>query len=69
MRGRGKDIKMFPRIRDHLNDPDPKGEDDMNLSKGSSKANIPEDQEGEALDNEVLSVSPLQYAIEMPLAH
>lgn len=49
-RGRGKDINLFPGIRDCLHDPDSEAED-------------LEDQEGE---DEVLSISPFNYAIEMP---
>ena len=49
-RGRGKDINLFPGIRDCLNDPETEDERQ-------------EDQEGE---DEILSVSPLNYAMEMP---
>lgn len=58
-RGRGKDIRIFPGIKDHLNDPEPEDDDNMDLSEGSSKAEMSENEEGDALEDEVLSVSPL----------
>lgn len=57
-RGKGKDIRLFPGIRDYSNDPEPEGEDDFNFSKELTEGEIPSD--------EVLSVLPLNYAMEMP---
>lgn len=59
-RGRGKDINLLPGIRDYLNDPNPEDENNINFDSDSSKG---EDPVGG--DDDVLSVSPLKYAMEM----
>lgn len=64
MRGCGKDIGLFPGIKDHLNDLDPEGEDKISLDGNSSK-NEPINNPIDELDEETLSVSSLNYAMEM----
>lgn len=54
---------MFPGIRDCSNDPLLEDEDDMGLDENTLNAESPEGQR--IVDDEVLSVSPLQYAMEM----
>lgn len=56
---------MFPGIRDHLNDPDPEGEDVMDLDENSSKGELA-DHDNMDEDDAVLSVLPLNYAMKMP---
>lgn len=52
---------MIPGIRDHLNDPDLVDEEDMELDEDFSA-----DLVDEALNEDVISVSPLNYALKMP---
>lgn len=56
---------MFPGIGDHLNDPELEDEEEMEIDEAFSKAEHPEDLENKALNEDVLSVSPLNYTFEM----
>ncbi|KAL8093399.1 hypothetical protein AgCh_035320 [Apium graveolens] len=53
---------MFPGLVDYTNELVPEDEVDMDLDEDSSKAEILENQMGEAIDDEIISVSPLQGA-------
>lgn len=58
-RGRGKDIRMFPGMRDeYLYDPILEDEDSMDIDGTSFKDDNLENYEGEAVDEAILSVSP-----------
>lgn len=53
-RGRIKDIRLFPRIKDHLNNPDLEDEEDMEIDEDPS-----ENLGDEDLNEDTFSVSPL----------
>lgn len=63
--GEEKNINLFPSMRDYLNDSIPEDENSMSLDENSCQTEHVDNQD-DAVDGEILSVSLLNYAMEMP---